>query len=652
MRILTKDEIFSTLKRLISSAEKEILITSPWIKSEILRQILPQNKNLKINVIIRASKLEDLLITDPDVFDILDKYPKANIYLNPDLHAKIVIIDENKAIVGSANLTKAGLLEDGNIETSVLIENKKEIKKLKHYFKEIKEKSLDIKNKIFGFIINSTNSREAEAVLLKKIPEQTYIKIPIDENAFYLGRISSIKNLNLGIFSSYENTVFKNLLTKVDQINQIFQSKNSLWESSAFLSYLFENRENIYIASIEILAEFNPKKVKEKESILKTPLEPPKSGTVITGFEEDIKNILKINHAGYEMSMPVEFGNLFNTNIPVFLDLEKITTMHMAVLGTTGSGKTTLIRRILEHLNFKNIKTYIFDIYGEYFANLQMNKEIIDHVVFDDVLFPITVEDLKELLKEEGINIQEKSSEEKRVLALFRSYLKPDINILAFKEKNLEDIILEAIDLTDVSGILKKELIEFLEILKRDFGEDSLNNQSKTIKKIHNSLSSSHKNIVIFNLSKITDLKSRINLSGIIMKEIFKTARETDLAQMVILEEAQNFAPEKGYGEIPSGVENISYLMARKIATEGRKFNLGLIAITQRPASISKFILSQLNTQAIFKLINKNDLEAVSVFFEFSKQDVYNLLPFLKPGTVFITGLAVPFGILAEIKLG
>lgn len=97
---------------------------------------------------------------------------------------------------------------------------------------------------------------------------------------------------------------------------------------------------------------------------------------------------------------------------------------------------------------------------------------------------------------------------------------------------------------------------------------------------------------------------------------------------------------------------NLSYLMTRKIATEGRKFNLGLIAITQRPANISKYVLSQLNTQAVFKLINRNDLEAVSVFFEYSKEDIFSLLPFLKPGTGFITGLGVPFGIVTEIRLG
>ena len=652
MKILTKEEIFPALKQLVSQAKDEIFIVSPWVKGEVLDKLLSEKKDLNIEILIRSSKLEDLLITDPYTFDIIQNY-NGKIYLNPDLHSKFVIVDGKKAIVGSANITKAGLFEEGNIETAILIENKKEIEKLKDYYHQIKKSSIDVQTQVFGFILNSLNSREAEAILIRKLPEQTYVKIPINQEAFYLGRITVIKSINLGIVSSFANTVFKNLLTKTDEIKQIFSGENQLWQHSALLSYLYENSESFYIANVEILAEFNPKKIKEKESILKTPLEPPKAGTLVLSLkkEEEIKNILRINHAGYEMGTPVEFGRLFNTDIPVFIDLDKITTMHMAVLGTTGSGKTTFIRRVLEHLHVKNVRVFIFDLYGEYYEGLRMNKSLLEHVVFPDVLFPITAEDMKETLKEEGIPIQEKSNEERRVISLFREYFKPDINILAFKEKNLEDILLEAVSLTDPSGYLRKDFIEFIDILKRNYGENALTKQVETVKQIISSFESK-KNIIIYNLNYITDAKSRVNLSGIIMKELFRRAKETEEGWMVVLEEAQNFAPEKGFGEIPASSENISYLMARKIATEGRKFNLGLIAITQRPANISKYVLSQLNTQAIFKLINRNDLDAVSVFFEFSKEDVYSLLPFLKPGSVFITGLAVPFGLLAEIELG
>jgi DNA helicase HerA-like ATPase len=84
---------------------------------------------------------------------------------------------------------------------------------------------------------------------------------------------------------------------------------------------------------------------------------------------------------------------------------------------------------------------------------------------------------------------------------------------------------------------------------------------------------------------------------------------------------------------------------------EGRKFGVGLIAITQRPANLNKYILSQMNTQAIFRLVSKNDLDAVSVFFGERDWGLLNLLPLLRPGTLYLSGLAVPFGMLLEIEL-
>jgi DNA helicase HerA-like ATPase len=39
--------------------------------------------------------------------------------------------------------------------------------------------------------------------------------------------------------------------------------------------------------------------------------------------------------------------------------------------------------------------------------------------------------------------------------------------------------------------------------------------------------------------------------------------------------------------------------MTKRIALEGRKFGVGLVAITQRLANLNKYILSQMNTQAI-----------------------------------------------------
>ncbi len=649
MKVLKKEEIFPTILTLFKKTQKYILISSPWIKLDVLKPLL--EKDVDVQIILRNSELEDLFITDKKIFKYI-KEKKGKLFLNPDIHAKFFVFDGKYAVLGSANLTDAGMFEDGNIETAVFIEDKNQIKKLENTFKQIKKTSLDLFSNIKGILLNSINSRTSEGLLFEKIPEQTYIKIPITKDAFYLGRISSVKDTNTSLFSTFFSFLSKSVFQETEKLKSIFYEKEEYWRKAAIFAYLNEKTKNISTCSIEILAEFNPEKIKEKESILKTPVIPPDSGAVFYTFEdeEEIVDLMKINHAGYKMGKPVPFGKLFNTNLNAFLDLEKIYTMHMAVLGTTGSGKTTFIKRVLENTQTRDIKFFIFDLYGEYYSSLKNTSVGVKEFSFENTVFPLSADQIKNLFKDYGVPIQEKSLEEKRIISHLRLSLKPDLSVICFREKNLEDILIEVSQLTDIDSPLRNEIFQVIDILKEDYGENALENQKKIVETVINSLNSKE-NIVIYDFKDIEDPITRINIAGLIMKEIFKAAKSKEGKRVVILEEAQNFVPEKGFGEVKSGSENLSYVMARKIATEGRKFNLGLVAITQRPANISKYVLSQLNTQVIFKLINKNDLDAVSSFFEFSKEDVFYLLPFLKPGSAYITGLAVPFGILTQIRL-
>jgi hypothetical protein len=70
----------------------------------------------------------------------------------------------------------------------------------------------------------------------------------------------------------------------------------------------------------------------------------------------------------------------------------------------------------------------------------------------------------------------------------------------------------------------------------------------------------------------------------------------------------------------------------RTIASEGRKFGLGLMVISQRPARIDKNVLSQCNTQIIMKVTNPNDLKAISKGLEGISSEVEEELKRLPPG--------------------
>jgi DNA helicase HerA-like ATPase len=83
--------------------------------------------------------------------------------------------------------------------------------------------------------------------------------------------------------------------------------------------------------------------------------------------------------------------------------------------------------------------------------------------------------------------------------------------------------------------------------------------------------------------------------------------------------------------------------MSRKIAAEGRKFGIGLVTITQRPAQVSKYVLAQMNTQAMFRTVNSSDLSAISTYVEYTGGETVSLLPQLTVGQAVFSGLGVPF---------
>jgi DNA helicase HerA-like ATPase len=89
-----------------------------------------------------------------------------------------------------------------------------------------------------------------------------------------------------------------------------------------------------------------------------------------------------------------------------------------------------------------------------------------------------------------------------------------------------------------------------------------------------------------------------------------------------------------------------------RIAREGRKFGVGLIISSQRPANINTGLRSQCNTHLIFRLVNANDLAAIADTVEAADRAlVETMLPQLDVGTCFACGTAIDSPFFAEVPL-
>ena len=111
---------------------------------------------------------------------------------------------------------------------------------------------------------------------------------------------------------------------------------------------------------------------------------------------------------------------------------------------------------------------------------------------------------------------------------------------------------------------------------------------------------------------------------------------------LVALEEAQRVL-----SKVKRGDDNVF----PRVAREGRKFKVGLCAVSQQPKLIDDELLSQFNTFFILGLADERDR---TILKGSSKQDVSDLGPeiqTLMPGEAIVTNLEAPFALPVQVAL-
>ena len=138
---------------------------------------------------------------------------------------------------------------------------------------------------------------------------------------------------------------------------------------------------------------------------------------------------------------------------------------------------------------------------------------------------------------------------------------------------------------------------------------------------------------------------SIINLKGIspdvqeiivykLCKDLFHLRKSNKISPFfLVVEEAHNYCPERNFGEKKSSK------ILRTIASEGRKFGLGLCIVSQRPARVDKSVISQCSTQIIMKVTNPNDLKAISSSVEGITNNTEKEIQDISIGTALVAGI-------------
>lgn len=145
-------------------------------------------------------------------------------------------------------------------------------------------------------------------------------------------------------------------------------------------------------------------------------------------------------------------------------------------------------------------------------------------------------------------------------------------------------------------------------------------------------------------LETITGLIGRI-----VLEFLSRFCSENDrgkLPVVIVLEEAQNYIPEKNQGER----ESIAKKVFERIAREGRKYGISLLVSSQRPSELSKTVLSQCNSFIIHRLQNPEDQKYVRQLVSAANEDILQQLPILPQQHVIIMGDAVRTPVQAKMN--
>ncbi|MFQ3308326.1 MAG: DNA helicase HerA-like ATPase [Candidatus Nanohaloarchaea archaeon] len=329
----------------------------------------------------------------------------------------------------------------------------------------------------------------------------------------------------------------------------------------------------------------------------------------------------------------LQIGSLeTNPEIDIHVNAEDF-YKHFAVLAQTGAGKSYLTGVIIEELLENDFPVLIVDPHGEYHSLGSANPDSDNPDSYPVTEYSPNTDINNEAmpLRFSSLNMDKKELTTLIPDSLTNSQMGVLYNALKrLKEKDDGDYSLIDIEdaVTQEDSTAKWNLLNYLEQLEETnlFSKDPID--------LENLVEPGEASII--NLKAVEPDASEMTVYMLAQK-LFNMRKENKIPPFImILEEAHNYVPEKGFGQA------LSNPIMRKIASEGRKFGVGIGVISQRPARIDKNVLSQANTQFILRVTNPNDLKAISKSFEGITSEIEDMITSLPPGVAFSLGNEYP----------
>lgn len=489
-------------------------------------------------------------------------------------------------------------------------------------------------------------------------------------------------------------------------------------ESLQVGSYLkiSDNENAVLMAIIENFSIIVNDKGERDYAIEALPLGMIKNGQFIRGGDSlaippkkvepaTLEEIEKIYEQSIDPQKKFTFASLSsNPKIRISVDGNKFFNKHVAIVGSTGSGKSHTLSTIIQkavseksgEFSINNSHVIIFDIHSEYksafpnanfidIKNLVLPYWLLNSEELEEFFLDTEANDhnQKFIFKEAIVTDRKKHyqglEDDKRKIH-YDSPLYFDINyILEYAiEKNTE-----LIDSGDVyaasnkekagqpkltNGSLHSKLTNFVNRLENKINDNRLDfllgQKSKeisfeeTLNQLIGYQKDKNYNVTIIDLSGVPFEVLSITVS-LISRMIFEygyfykrlrnsqNAEEkinNDIPILLVYEEAHKYVPNSDLAKFRSSKKSIE-----RIAKEGRKYGITLLLASQRPSEISETIFSQCNNFIAMRLTNPIDQGYVKKLLPDTLGTLIDMMPSLKQGEALLVGESITLPSIVQI---
>ena len=387
-----------------------------------------------------------------------------------------------------------------------------------------------------------------------------------------------------------------------------------------------------------------------------------------------------ISGNGAQGEHPLCLGSYaLESHAKAFLDGNKLFQRHAVIVGSTGSGKSYTVAKLLEQIApLSSCNAVVFDIHGEY-APLEN-----DHIKHYKIAGPMDAEDDSIiylpywlLTYSEMLSLMLDRSDDnapnqamlfsQSVLEGKRTYL-ADNGKVELKDSFTIDSpipyrisellgVLESKNSEMVLGSAGKEkqgpyygrMTRFIQRLSSKINDRRLNFMFSNaeylleydyMQKLCGKLmapASQNGGIKILDFSEVPSdiLPLIVSLVARLIFSIQQWVKKDELQPIALFcDEAHLYIPANAR----EGVENSSLHSFERIAKEGRKYGVGLVVITQRPSEVNHTVLSQSSNFIAMRLTNVDDQNVIKRLLPDSLGNFAELLPVLDIGEAIVVG--------------